>query len=73
MMKNNLGALDRWLRLIVGGFIFSLGFWGPHTAWSWLGLILVATGLIGHCPLYVMLGLNTCPREKGSKAGPRPS
>lgn len=65
MMKTNLGSLDRWLRLAVGAFIFSLGFWGPHTAWSWLGLILVLTGLIKHCPLYTLVGVNTCARTKG--------
>ena len=64
MMKLNLGKLDRSLRVLVGGFVFSLGFWGPHTAWSWLGLILVVTGLFGHCPTYPLLGLRTCPRDR---------
>lgn len=73
MMKNNLGALDRWLRVVLGAFVFSLGFWGPQTAWSWLGLILVATGLFGHCPIYVMLGLSSCRRGKEPSDGTRRS
>lgn len=28
--------------------------------WSWLGLVPITTGLVGWCPLYTLLGLNTC-------------
>lgn len=66
MMKTNLNTLDRWLRVVVGALIFSLGFWGPQTPWAWLGLVLVVTGLVGHCPIYTLLGLSSCPRDRGS-------
>ena len=71
MMKLNMGKLDRWIRVLVGAIVLSLGFWGPHTAWSWLGLILIVTGAIGHCPIYTMLGLRTCPRENHPTGGTR--
>lgn len=66
MMKLNLGALDRWIRIAGGAFVFSLGFWGPQTNWAWLGLLVAFTGLIGHCPIYTMLGLSSCPRGRDS-------
>jgi hypothetical protein len=71
MMKLNLGKFDRWLRILVGAFVLSLGFWGPRTAWSWLGLVLLVTGTIGHCPIYTLLGLRTCPREGSHPGGIR--
>lgn len=65
-MPKNLGTWDRWMRLIVGLFVFSLLFWGPHTAWGWLGLVLILTAAIGHCPLYTMLGVKTCEGHPSS-------
>ena len=67
-MTNNLGTWDRWLRIAAGAFLFSLLFWGPQTSWGWLGLILAMTGLVGHCPIYVMLGIKTCPRNGGKSS-----
>jgi hypothetical protein len=33
---------------------------GPQTAWGWLGVIPLATGLLGSCPLYTLFGVSTC-------------
>ncbi len=62
----NVGSLDRTLRIILGLVIVSLVFIGPQTPWGWLGLILLITGLIGWCPLYRALGMNTCPTSNTS-------
>ncbi len=59
MFGKNLAAWDRWARLILGGGLLSLAFWGPSTPWGWLGLILIGTAFIGHCPIYTMLGIRT--------------
>ena len=62
-MERNTGGLnarDRRLRVIAGIVVLSLVFVGPRTNWGWLGLIPLATGLTGYCPLYQMLGLSTC-------------
>jgi hypothetical protein len=67
-MGMNVGSLDRWLRVIVGFVIVSLVFVGPRSAWGWLGMIPLMTGLFGYCPLYRLLGLSTCPT-----AGQRPT
>ena len=61
-MRRNEGNLDRLLRIVVGAAILSLVFVGPKTAWGWLGLIPLITGLIGYCPAYALLGLRTCRR-----------
>ena len=58
-MKYNEGAFDRILRIVVGLALVSLVFVGPHTGWGYIGLVPLATGLIGFCPLYAALGFNT--------------
>jgi hypothetical protein len=57
----NEGTLDRTLRVILGGALISLFFVGPQTAWGLVGIVPLATGLVGFCPLYKVLGLDTCP------------
>lgn len=63
-MKPNEGSLDRILRVLVGIGVLSLAFIGPQTPWGYLGLIPLATGLVGFCPLYALLGVNTCGARK---------
>lgn len=59
-MKKNIGSTDMIIRLVLGLFIVSLIFWGPKTLWGLIGLVPIITGLIGYCPLYPLLGINTC-------------
>ena len=59
-MKTNEGNLDRIFRVSVGIILLSLVFIGPQTPWGYIGIIPIATGLIGWCPLYTVLGINTC-------------
>jgi len=63
-MKANEGTIDRVLRVIVGLALISIVFVGPQTPWGWIGVVPLVTGLVGMCPLYAILGLNTCPVEK---------
>jgi DUF2892 family protein len=60
-MKRNEGNLDRILRIILGVVLLALVFVGPQTPWGWVGIIPLATGLVGFCPIYRILGLSTCP------------
>ena len=62
-MSKNEGTLDRVLRVIVGIGLLALVFVGPQTAWGWIGLVPLVTGLVGICPLYSILGINTCPMK----------
>jgi hypothetical protein len=59
-MFHNEGVIDRASRVIVGLALLSLAFVGPRTAWGYLGLVPLLTGLIGWCPLYSLLGISTC-------------
>ncbi len=63
-MTRNEGTIDRALRVILGLVLLSLIFVGPKTMWGLIGLIPLATGLMGYCPLYQILGLSTCPMKK---------
>lgn len=63
-MKQNVHNIERVVRVVIGLAIVSLVFIGPQSAWGWLGLIPVATGLTGWCPPYAMLGINTCKKPQ---------
>lgn len=59
-MKLNVGGIDRVLRILAGlGLIAWAAVGGP--VWAWIGVVPLATGAIGFCPVYPLLGLNTCP------------
>ncbi len=59
MLKRNEGNLDRIMRVVLGLVLISLVFIGPMTAWGWVGLVPLITGLVGSCPIYSILGLST--------------
>ncbi len=60
----NEGTLDRVVRIVVGVGLISLVFAGPRSALGWIGVVPLATGLIGFCPLYTVLGIRTCSTRK---------
>ncbi len=60
----NVGGIDKILRIIVGLGLIAIVFIGPQTPWGWLGIVPLVTGLFGFCPLYTLIGLNTCPIKK---------
>lgn len=63
MFKLNESLIDRALRVIFGAVVLSLAFVGPQTPLGYLGLILIVTGIIGWCPIYMALGLSTSHKE----------
>lgn len=60
-MTRNLGGIDKALRLVAGIVLLALGAFGPLGWWGLLGLVPLGTALVSYCPLYALLGLNTCP------------
>jgi hypothetical protein len=56
----NEGTIDRVARLVLGVFLLSLMFWGPKTLLGLFGLVPLLTAAVGFCPLYRLIGLNTC-------------
>lgn len=63
-MKSNVGGIDRILRIVVGLVLIGLTLMGTLPAWGWIGVVPLATGLIGWCPPYAIFGWNTCSMKK---------
>ncbi len=62
-MKQNVGFIDRIIRIFAGGIILSLAFVGPQTPWGYLGIVPLLTGLVGWCPPYALFGISTCTKD----------
>jgi hypothetical protein len=63
-MSVNVGMVDRIARIAIGIALiaFALGYIAPGTGWNWLGwigVVAIATALIGNCPAYSVFGLST--------------
>jgi len=63
-MTRNEGNVDRIVRVVAGLIILSLAFVGPKSAWGYIGLLPIITGLVGVCPAYSLFGINTCAAKK---------
>jgi len=60
VLPRNEHVVDRVLRVVLGLALLSLTFVGPRTPWGLVGLVPLATGLLGSCPLYTLFGISTC-------------
>lgn len=62
----NIGSADRIIRIVAGLLVLSLLFLieGNLKYLGLIGLIPLITGLIGFCPLYVLLKMNTNKKTK---------
>jgi hypothetical protein len=63
-MKMNVGGIDRALRAIVGIVLIALAVTGRIGVWGWIGVVPLLTSLVGFCPLYPLVGINTCATRK---------
>jgi hypothetical protein len=63
-MTTNEGIIDRGIRIVFGLALITvaLGLFGPSytSAWGWVGILPLATGVVGWCPAYSLLGIKTC-------------
>jgi hypothetical protein len=68
MFKTNVGGIDRIIRIAVGLALIAWWYLAPGMGLRWLPLVLgvvaLGTGVMSTCPLYSLLGLNTCPVKK---------
>lgn len=67
MFKNNVGMIDRAIRVIIGVVALVAFFMLPEAGWRWwllLGIVPLATAALGTCPLYTIFGLSTCPVKR---------
>lgn len=63
-MTKNVGGIDRILRIVIGLALIAAAATGTVGLWGYLGLVPLATGLMGWCPPYAMFGFNTCAVKK---------
>lgn len=63
-MKINEGKIDRIARVVFGLGLITIAFVGPQTTWGFVGIVPLLTGTVGFCPLYALLGINTCSVKK---------
>lgn len=61
-MKCNIGHTDRVLRMSVGVTLMGLAGFGIIGPWGWIGIIPLATGMMGYCGAYSLLGINTAKK-----------
>ncbi len=69
-MNSNVGSVDRIIRIVIGAILvgwpwigrgMALGMGGPlHWIAIIVGVTLIATAIFGTCPIYSILGVNTC-------------
>jgi Protein of unknown function (DUF2892) len=63
MLEKNVGGMDRVVRFALGFGLIMMVFFDPKTPWGWLGIIPFATALFRTCPIYSILGMDTCSYE----------
>ena len=63
-MKVNVGTIDRVLRIVVGILLVTLAATGIFAPWGWIGLAPLLSGIFKFCPVYTLLGMNTCPMDR---------
>ena len=67
MFKTNVGGIDRVLRISIGALLVVFAALGLIGVWGWVGVVPLLTGLTRRCPLYSLIGLNTCPLSSAPK------
>ncbi|GAK74736.1 MAG: DUF2892 domain-containing protein [Nonlabens ulvanivorans] len=68
-MKKNLGNIDRIVRVLFAVIVSILFFTNVITGTLGIillivGGVLLATSFMNFCPLYAVLGINSCPVKK---------
>jgi hypothetical protein len=66
MFTQNENSIDRTLRVVLGLGLLALTVVAPHTLWGLVGLVPLATGFVGFCPVYRLFGLSTCPMPRNT-------
>lgn len=68
-MKNNIGMLDKSIRIIIAALLVYMVNTDVVTGTlsyvlSGIAIMFVITSFIGCCPVYLLLGINTAPKEE---------
>ncbi|ANB34760.1 DUF2892 domain-containing protein [Rhodovulum sulfidophilum] len=62
LLAKNVGGIDRALRIIIGALMVIAALVG-YSNWLLIGIVPLATGLMSSCPLYSLIGVNTCKKD----------
>jgi hypothetical protein len=68
-MKKNIGSIDKSLRVLIAVIVAGLYYFNiiegtlAYILMA-LAIILLVTSLVNFCPLYTILGINTCKVKK---------
>jgi hypothetical protein len=68
LFAKNEGMADRVVRTVAGVALIGGAAMGPLAPWGWIGVVPLATGLLGRCPAYGLLGMSTCPMKESTAA-----
>jgi hypothetical protein len=66
-MKRNIGKSDKVVRLVVGAAVIAAGVYF-QSWWGVIGVMPILTALMGRCPPYALLGINTCQTKPAGQA-----
>jgi len=64
-MQSNVGNVDRAARITIGFILCLAALLGVLGPWAWIGVVPLATGIVGTCPVYSLFGVNTCSMDRG--------
>ena len=67
-MNSNVGGIDRILRVVVGLTLIALAATGTVGVWGWIGVVPLATATFRFCPLYSLIGINSCATASSARA-----
>ncbi len=62
-MTKNIGGIDRIIRILIGAALIVWAIMGGPI-WAWIGIVPMATAIIGWCPPYAILGIKTCKMKQ---------
>ena len=65
----NVGGIDRALRIIAGLALIAMTVMNVIPVWGYVGVIPVVTGLFRWCPAYILFGIRTSPASTPTTAG----
>ena len=63
-MAANVGGIDKIVRIVAGAGLIGATVAGLLPVWGYIGIVPLATGLMGWCPAYAIFGMNTCATKK---------
>jgi hypothetical protein len=61
-VKKNVGSVDRIVRGVAGIALIAWALMGGPV-WAWIGVVPLATAIIGWCPAYLPFGITTCGKK----------